>query len=105
MIALTKHLGVNFINRIPKNVYDLINDYINLWKDRLPNTLAGFYLHGLIVLDAYINDSSDIDFVAITKNRLTIELTGARAKIIPRIGSLIIHRFYLLALISNIEDL
>ena len=55
---------------IPSSVNKVLDNYINLWKERMPNQLEGLYLHGSIVLDAYINDSSDIDFVAITKNRL-----------------------------------
>ncbi|NHM30835.1 aminoglycoside adenylyltransferase domain-containing protein [Neobacillus terrae] len=58
------------MSRIPKDAYQLLDDYITLWKKRLPNKLKGLYLHGSIVLDAYIKDSSDIDFIAITENRL-----------------------------------
>ncbi|TYS13543.1 hypothetical protein FZC78_21530 [Rossellomorea vietnamensis] len=32
--------------------------------------LEGLYLHGSIVLDAYVKDCSDIDFAAVTRNRL-----------------------------------
>ncbi|WP_200411170.1 aminoglycoside adenylyltransferase domain-containing protein [Virgibacillus salexigens] len=53
------------------SIYEVLNEYISLWTERLPNQLEGLYLHGSIVLDAYTYDSSDIDFVVITKNRLT----------------------------------
>ncbi|MUK87809.1 DUF4111 domain-containing protein [Ornithinibacillus sp. L9] len=59
------------MNRIPNVVLNLLNDYMYLWNERLPHTLEGLYLHGSIVLDAYTNNSSDIDFIAITKNRLS----------------------------------
>ncbi|WP_335868985.1 aminoglycoside adenylyltransferase domain-containing protein [Bacillus sp. 2205SS5-2] len=59
------------IIELHSSIYEVLNEYISLWTERLPNQLEGLYLHGSIVLDAYIYDSSDIDFVVITKNRLT----------------------------------
>ncbi|WP_456274721.1 aminoglycoside adenylyltransferase domain-containing protein [Bacillus sp. AK031] len=53
------------------SINEVLNEYIRLWTERLPNQMEGLYLHGSIVLDAYIPGSSDIDFVVITKNRLT----------------------------------
>jgi hypothetical protein len=59
------------IIRLHNSINQVLSEYINLWKERLPNRLEGLYIHGSIVLDAFIDDSSDIDFVIMTNNRLT----------------------------------
>ena len=58
-------------SRIPIPVQNILNVYISLFHERIPNTLEGLYLHGSIALNAYINDSSDIDFIAIVNRHLT----------------------------------
>ncbi|MGD6965860.1 nucleotidyltransferase domain-containing protein [Rossellomorea vietnamensis] len=52
------------------SIQEVLQGYISLWKMRLPDKLEGLYLHGSIVLDAYVKDCSDIDFAAVTRNRL-----------------------------------
>ncbi|MFD2444232.1 aminoglycoside adenylyltransferase domain-containing protein [Bacillus sp. CGMCC 1.16607] len=59
------------MNQIPSNVQTIINDYIRLFDEHLPNALEGLYLHGSIALNAYEGESSDIDFIAVTNRRLT----------------------------------
>ena len=54
------------MRKIPVVVQIILNDYIALFHERLPNTLEGLYIQGSIALNAYVNDSSDIDFIAIT---------------------------------------
>ncbi|MCL1696896.1 aminoglycoside adenylyltransferase domain-containing protein [Lysinibacillus sp. BPa_S21] len=60
-------------SRVPLHVQNILNDYINLFQNKVPNTLEGFYLHGSIALNAYINGSSDIDFIAVVNRSLTEE--------------------------------
>ncbi|KOP78618.1 hypothetical protein AMS59_12360 [Lysinibacillus sp. FJAT-14745] len=60
-------------SRVPISVQKILNDYITLCQNKLPITLEGFYLHGSIALDAYINGSSDIDFIAVVNRSLTEE--------------------------------
>jgi predicted nucleotidyltransferase len=62
--------GVKTI-QLHTSIHEVVNEYINHWKERLPDRLEGFYLHGSIALDAYIPFSSDIDFVAMTTERLS----------------------------------
>jgi predicted nucleotidyltransferase len=38
--------------------------------DRLPNMLEALYLQGSLALGAYVENSSDIDFIVITNRRL-----------------------------------
>lgn len=59
-------------SRVPIPVKNILNEYHTLFSERLPNTLEGLYLHGSIALNAYIDGSSDIDFVAIIKRHLTV---------------------------------
>ncbi|GIN91270.1 hypothetical protein J6TS1_06730 [Siminovitchia terrae] len=58
-------------SRVPISVQNILRDYIALFNERIPNTLEGLYLHGSIALNAYINGSSDIDFIAIVNRQLT----------------------------------
>ncbi|KMY31931.1 hypothetical protein ACZ11_07045 [Lysinibacillus xylanilyticus] len=60
-------------SRVPIQVQKILNEYITLFQNKIPNTLEGFYLHGSIALDAYINGSSDIDFIAVVNRSLTEE--------------------------------
>lgn len=56
---------------IPVSVQSVLNEYMTLLNERLPNTLVGLYLHGSIALDAYVEHSSDIDFLTIINHRLS----------------------------------
>lgn len=56
---------------LPVAVNKVLKDYINLFNEHLPGTIEGLYLHGSIALDAYVDDSSDIDFITLTNRRLT----------------------------------
>lgn len=58
-------------SRIPVLVQNIINEYIALFHERIPNRLEGFYLHGSIAIDAFIEGTSDIDFIAIVNQQLT----------------------------------
>ncbi|QPQ30585.1 aminoglycoside adenylyltransferase domain-containing protein [Lysinibacillus sp. JNUCC 51] len=60
-------------SRVPTQVRKVLNEYITLFQSKIPNTLEGFYLHGSIALDAYIDGSSDIDFIAVVNRSLTEE--------------------------------
>jgi hypothetical protein len=58
---------------IPRMVDEVLKDYINLFNEHLPETIEGLYIHGSIALNAYVDDSSDIDFITLTNRRLTEE--------------------------------
>lgn len=70
---------------IPVLVKNVLDYYIALVNDRLPKTLEGVYIQGSIALDAYVENSSDIDFITITNRRLqaadAIVLSGIHSKI------------------------
>ncbi|WP_203247712.1 aminoglycoside adenylyltransferase domain-containing protein [Sporosarcina beigongshangi] len=69
------------MNKLPIDVKIILDEYIVLFHTSLPNTLEGFYLQGSIALDAYVKDSSDIDFIAIINRRLS----GGEAEILAEI--------------------
>jgi hypothetical protein len=56
---------------IPQPVQQVLDAYISLANDSLPDLLAGLYLHGSVALGAYNPSLSDIDFIAITSRRCT----------------------------------
>ena len=53
------------MGEIPVVIQTALNDYIALFNELLPNTLEGLYIQGSIALNAFVYDSSDIDFVEI----------------------------------------
>ena len=59
--------------KIPLPVQNILSVYISIFHERIPNTLEGLYLHGSIALNAYINGTSDIDFIAILNRHLSEE--------------------------------
>jgi hypothetical protein len=59
------------MREMPVRVQTVLNEYIALLHERLPNTLEGLYIQGSIALNAYVNDSSDIDFITIINRRLS----------------------------------
>lgn len=60
-----------------------------MFHERLPNTLEGFYIQGSIALNAYVNDSSDIDFIAIINRRLS----GEEVEVLAEIHSIIASNY------------
>ncbi|MFJ7935811.1 aminoglycoside adenylyltransferase domain-containing protein [Sporosarcina sp. NPDC096371] len=59
------------MGKLPVDVEKVLDKYISMLHERLPNSLEGFYLQGSIALDAYVDGSSDIDFIAIINRRLS----------------------------------
>lgn len=56
--------------QIPQLVTEVMNDYISLINERFPNLLEGVYIQGSIALNAYVEGSSDIDFVTVMSRRI-----------------------------------
>lgn len=77
------------MSEIPALVQNILEEFIRLVNDRLPNTLEGVYIQGSIALGAYVENSSDIDFIAITNRRLN----EADAIILSDIHSKIANQF------------
>jgi hypothetical protein len=75
------------MEEVPVFVKEVLDKYIALMNEKLPNTLEGLYIHGSIALDAYEEGSSDLDFVAVTERRLTAEETRILAEIHGEIAS------------------
>ncbi|MBB4826332.1 hypothetical protein HNO89_003591 [Sporosarcina luteola] len=57
-------------SRIPESVQHVLNDYVSLCQQHLPETLEGLYVHGSVALGAYQEGSSDIDFMAMVNRSL-----------------------------------
>ncbi|CAM3808291.1 aminoglycoside adenylyltransferase domain-containing protein [Mesobacillus thioparans] len=56
---------------IPVVVHTVLKEYMNLFNEHFPGTMKRLYVHGSIALNAYVEDSSDIDFITLTNRRLT----------------------------------
>lgn len=54
-----------------------LNTILNLIKDNIPkileNNVIGIYLHGSIIFNDFEWDKSDIDFIVIVKNRISLQ--------------------------------
>lgn len=61
------------MNKIPNSVQKVLDLYIDKVNKELPGLLEGFYLHGSIAIEAYIEGESDVDFVAVISRDLTDE--------------------------------
>ncbi len=67
------HGGAMNDARIPEPICPLLQDYLELLSDRVPDLIAVCYLHGSIALDAFNERLSDIDFVTVLRQRPTSE--------------------------------
>jgi streptomycin 3"-adenylyltransferase len=57
----------------PEQIKGLINNILKHYRETLGDNLIGFYLHGSLAMNCFNPVSSDVDFLAIVKQRLTIE--------------------------------
>lgn len=58
---------------LPENVQSAIQSFCHALDARMPGAVGSVYLYGSIALDAYIEGSSDIDFLVIANRPLTDE--------------------------------
>lgn len=58
---------------IPVVVQNVLNEYMALLNESLPKIVEGVYIQGSIALNAYVKDSSDIDFITVTNRQLLDE--------------------------------
>lgn len=57
------------MNMVSEPVQDVLDLYASLVRERLPERVMGFYVHGSIALGAYEHGFSDIDFFAVLNKR------------------------------------
>lgn len=75
---------VGFDN-LPSEIVAQIDKVVNVWKKHLDTQLVGVYLHGSIVLNAFMPQSSDIDLLIVVEDSLDIQTKLAIAKDIIKI--------------------
>ena len=70
---------VGFDN-LPSEIVAQLDNVVNIWKKHLDTQLVGVYLHGSIVLNAFVPKSSDIDLLIVIEDSLdiTTKLTIAK---------------------------
>lgn len=66
---------------LPNKVENVLADYMNVLNEHLPGVLEGLYVHGSIALGAYVDGTSDIDFITITNRTLTENDSEALLKV------------------------
>ena len=59
------------MGKLPNEVEAIVKEYVMLMEEAFPSQLEGLYIQGSIALDAYVSGSSDLDFIAVTRKRLT----------------------------------
>jgi hypothetical protein len=57
----------------PQSVKDNINNILAFFRAALGENLIGFYLHGSLTMDCFNPKSSDIDFLAVAAQKLTLQ--------------------------------
>lgn len=77
------------MNEIPVEVNEVLDDYIALMNEHLPNVLEGVYIQGSIALNAYVHGSSDIDFITVTNRRLL----DLNAKVLTEVHNMIAEKY------------
>ena len=70
---------VGFDN-LPSEIAAQIDKAVNIWEKHLDTQLVGVYLHGSIVLNAFMPQSSDIDLLIVVEDSLDIQTKLAIAK-------------------------
>jgi hypothetical protein len=57
--------------KIPEIVQEVLEEYFLLMNLKLPDLLESFYIYGSVSMGAFLSGSSDIDFLAVAKRKLT----------------------------------
>lgn len=63
----------------PSYVNQLLDEIVDTMKRLLGDNLVGVYLHGSLAMGSFNPNSSDIDFLVVTKSRLSLELRRSLA--------------------------
>jgi streptomycin 3"-adenylyltransferase len=58
---------------VPQEIVQLLSDIVSECKVLLGDNLVGVYLHGSLAIGSFNPDASDVDFLVVTKNKLTPE--------------------------------
>ena len=76
-------------NNLPAEIKNQITRVVEIWKRHLKEELAGVYLHGSIVLNAFNPGSGDIDILVVVQGPIEVSQKLAIAKdIIPVDGAI-----------------
>jgi streptomycin 3"-adenylyltransferase len=67
-------------DNLPTGVIAQMNKVVDIWKKHLDKQLTGVYLHGSVVLNAFIPGSSDIDLLIVVEDSLDIPTKLAIAR-------------------------
>jgi len=65
-------MGYNYYNA-PKEIKLILEEIINSYRNILKDNLIGIYLHGSLALGCFNPKKSDIDFLIVVRDRLSIE--------------------------------
>ncbi|MDQ2741963.1 MAG: nucleotidyltransferase domain-containing protein, partial [Chloroflexota bacterium] len=67
----SRRYGGILLPMMPEQVSVLVERYLQLVDEALPERIEGLYLVGSIALNDFKAGSSDIDFVSVTRDRLS----------------------------------
>jgi predicted nucleotidyltransferase len=70
----------------PQEIAHLLSDIVTECTGVLGNSLVGMYLHGSLAMGSFNPDSSDVDFLVVTKNKLTPKKRKELAKAMIRLS-------------------
>ena len=71
---------------VPKEISQLLSDIVTHCTGLLGENLVGIYLHGSLAMGSFNPDSSDVDFLVVTKTPLTPEKRKELAQAMIRLS-------------------
>lgn len=89
---------------IPALIEPVVNNYLKMVEDRLPDFVTGFYLQGSLALGAFNPELSDIDFIALV-SRSWNEQDIVRLRELHNVLQAIYQRWPLEGIYVRMEDL
>jgi predicted nucleotidyltransferase len=87
----------------PQEIAQLLSDIVTHCTGLLGDTLVGIYLHGSLAMGSFNPDSSDVDFLVVTKTTLTPEKRKELAQAMIRLSEHAPHKGLEMSVITERE--
>ena len=73
---------------LPQQTEKIINEFTEQTKNILQENLVGIYLHGSAVMGCFNPEKSDLDFIIVIKNQMTIDVKRAYMEMVVKYNAL-----------------
>ena len=69
----------------PKEIQDLLDEFVADFRKLLKDNLAGIYLHGSLAMNCFNPETSDIDIFVVSRDKVPVTLRKAMADIMLKL--------------------